>query len=87
MEADTSVAEYSDNLTQTVNYQSVYLVVKEEMGEKSKLLEHVSRRIVNRLFNEFPSINSIHIKLSKMNPPVGGKVQNVSFSLSSDRER
>jgi dihydroneopterin aldolase len=84
-ETDTSEAEHSDNLKETVNYQSVFQVIKEEMGIKSRLLEHVSRRIVDRLFNEFPTIENIQLKLSKMNPPIGGKIQNVGFSLSSER--
>jgi dihydroneopterin aldolase len=87
METQTREAEYSDDLSKTVNYQSVFLVVKEEMAIKSKLLEHVSRRIVDRLFIEFPAIDSVSIKLSKMNPPVGGKVERVSFSLRENRSQ
>jgi dihydroneopterin aldolase len=82
LETDTSEAEIADDLSKTVNYQSVYLVIKEEMAIKSRLLEHVARRIANRLLKDFPIIEKLNIKLSKMNPPVGGKVQNVSFSLS-----
>jgi dihydroneopterin aldolase len=85
LETDTHEAEYTDNLKKTVNYQSVFHIVKEEMGVKSKLLEHVSRRIVNRLFKDFPAIDKIRIKLSKMNPPVGGKVDSVSISLIENR--
>lgn len=86
LETATLAAEYSDNLNDTVNYQSVYLKVKEEMSENSKLLEHVARRIVNRLFRDFTSVDGIFIKVSKLNPPVGGKVGSVSVSFSETRE-
>jgi dihydroneopterin aldolase len=86
LETDTREAEQTDDLKKTVNYQSVFLVVKEEMAIKAKLLEHVSRRIIDRLFMEFPAIQSISVRLSKMNPPVGGKVTSVSFSLSEKRK-
>jgi dihydroneopterin aldolase len=78
-------AEYSDDLKKTVNYQSVFIAVREEMAIKSKLLEHVARRIVNRVFRDFPSVQAVGIKLSKMNPPVGGKVGSVSVSFSETR--
>ena len=81
METETSEAEKTDNLSQTVNYQAVYGLVAEEMRIKSKLLENVARRILSRLQQEFPDITSARIKVSKMNPPVGGKVERVSVEL------
>jgi len=81
METDTHEAEISDVLSKTVNYQAVYGFVAEEMATKSKLLENVARRILDRLTKEFPQISSARIKISKMNPPVGGKVTRVSVEL------
>ncbi len=79
--ADTSEAETTDNLTKTINYQSVYLLVKKQMQEKSKLLEHISRRILDSIKLEYPSIQDATIKVSKLNPPLGGKMDNVSLTL------
>ena len=81
IETDTSAAELSDHLHDTVNYQAVYSIVKKEMAIKSKLLEHVARRILDHLALKFPQITSSRIKISKMNPPVGGKVEKVSIQL------
>ena len=81
MDTDTREAEASDTLSKTVNYQLVYGLVAEEMKVKSKLLEHVARRILDRLSSEFPQITALRIKISKMNPPVGGKVERVSVEL------
>ena len=86
LETDAHGAEHSDDLSKTVNYQAVYMAVKAEMAIKSKLLEHVARRIVDRLFVDFPTISEISVKVSKMNPPVGGKVENVSVSFSEKRK-
>lgn len=82
-EANTGDAEISDNLHKTVDYQSVYRLVAEEMQVKSRLLEHVARRILDRVSKEFPVISSSRIKISKLNPPVGGKVDKVSVELNS----
>lgn len=78
LETDTQVAEQTDDLTKTVNYQEIYLLVKAEMAENSKLLEHVARRILDRIEKEYPTVTGSRIRISKLNPPVGGKVDRVS---------
>jgi len=85
METDTQKAEVTDNLAKTVNYQAVYRLVAKEMTVKSNLLENVARRILNRLALEYPQITAFRIKISKMNPPVGGKVEKVSVELNSHK--
>jgi dihydroneopterin aldolase len=85
-ETDTSRAQHSDQLTDTVNYQVVYTLVKNEMAKKSKLLEHVAQRILNAIFNEFEGISEASVKVSKLNPPMGGKIQKVSVTLSRKRD-
>ncbi|MDT8392834.1 MAG: dihydroneopterin aldolase [Bacteroidales bacterium] len=83
LETDTKQAEISDDLMDTVNYQEVYLLVKKEMEVRSKLLEHVGRRILRAVMDRFPEIESAKIKISKMNPPLGGKMSSVSLSLQT----
>ena len=80
--SNTENAELSDDLSKTVNYQAVYGIVKAEMEIKSKLLEHVAKRILDSIYKNFPLIESMKITISKLNPPVGGKVDRVSFTLN-----
>jgi dihydroneopterin aldolase len=80
-ETITLEAEKTDDLSTTVNYQSVYELVAEEMKIRSKLLEHVARRILNRVCDQFPQILEAQVKLCKLNPPVGGKVEKVCILL------
>ena len=82
IESNTIEAEKTDDLSKTINYQSAYLIVKNEMKIKSKLLEHVGRRILSSLKQEFKGIETATVKISKMNPPLGGKIKNVSLTLS-----
>lgn len=86
METDTREAEETDTLAKTVNYQAVYGLVANEMAVKSHLLENVARRILDHLVREFPQIKASRIKISKMNPPVGGKVERVSIELNSHND-
>ncbi len=83
IETNTTEAEHSDRLSQTINYQEVFLLVKEQMAVKSKLLEHVGRRILDALKEKFPEVISAKVKVSKMNPPLGGKIGSVSLFLTS----
>ncbi len=81
LKVDTTKAEQTDNLQDTVNYQSVFQMVKLEMETKSKLLEHVGRRIINRIKKEFPQVEHVRLKIRKLNPPLGGKMDFVSVEL------
>ena len=72
----------SDNLKDALNYQLAYEVVKQEMQKKSHLLEHIAGRILNALYAEIEGIKKATVKVSKMNPPVGGKIHSVSVVVS-----
>jgi 7,8-dihydroneopterin aldolase/epimerase/oxygenase len=80
MDFDTTEAENSDDLSKTIDYQSVYAIVKAEFDKKSKLIEHVAGRIAVAVKSRYPLIGKIKIKVAKLNPPVGGKVHSVSIT-------
>jgi dihydroneopterin aldolase len=69
----------SDNLNDTLNYQQVYDVVKDEMQKTSKLLEAVAQRIVTRLKTIHPKVTHVRVQLSKKNPPLGGQIDAVTL--------
>jgi 7,8-dihydroneopterin aldolase/epimerase/oxygenase len=81
LDVDTREPEKSDHLKQTVNYQLVYQVVKQEMEIKSHLLEHVGRRILDAVHEKFPTVSDAEVKISKLNPALGGKMGCVSVTL------
>ena len=81
MDVDTSKAELSDELEDTVDYSAVYQVVKEQMMIPSKLLENVGRRILNTIKERFPEVKDAQLKVRKMNPPLGGKMAFVALEL------
>ncbi|MBN1184126.1 MAG: dihydroneopterin aldolase [Bacteroidales bacterium] len=82
IDADLSKASVTDNLNDTLNYQAAYKIVKEEMQEKSHLLEHIAQRIIDAIYSTFNGIEAVTVKVSKMNPPLGGKTEKVSVILS-----
>src|SRR5665648_112609 len=82
IDTDTSAASESDDLKDTVNYQEAYLVVKREMEIKSHLLEHIAKRILDALYSDFKGIEKITVRVSKMNPVMGGRIGRVSVEIS-----
>ncbi|MBI9055047.1 MAG: dihydroneopterin aldolase [Bacteroidales bacterium] len=82
IETDMQVPAKSDDLDDALNYQIAYNIVKEEMQIKSHLLEHIAGRILDNLYNSFNTIKKAEVKVSKMNPPMGGKMERVSVTLS-----
>jgi 7,8-dihydroneopterin aldolase/epimerase/oxygenase len=79
---DTTPAEQSDQLHDTINYQEAYQVIKKVMEVNSHLIEHVARRILDGIRNSFPGLASVKVTVSKIGPPVGGKVKQVSCVLT-----
>ncbi|MDD5570851.1 MAG: dihydroneopterin aldolase [Bacteroidales bacterium] len=84
IETDLSEAAETDDLNKTINYQEVYNIVKNEMEVKSRLLENVAGRIIKKINSNFTSIKKVEIKISKINPQLGGKTDNVSVQMSSE---
>ncbi len=82
IEADCTSAAISDNLDDALNYQGVYEIIKKEMHIKSHLLEHVCNRIIHALKKEFPAMEKVTVKVSKLNPPMGGQIEKVSVTLT-----
>lgn len=78
-------AMQTDNVENTVSYADVYESLKQEMSVPSKLLEHVSGRIMNRLFTDFPQIEEIKMKLMKRNPPMGADIEAAGVEIKSTR--
>jgi 7,8-dihydroneopterin aldolase/epimerase/oxygenase len=82
IETDMSKPMESDNLKDAVNYQRAYELVKMQMEQKSHLLEHIAGRILDAVFSEMEGITKATVKVSKMNPPMGGKINSVSVVMS-----
>ena len=75
----------NDELGQTVDYGVVTDVVVGEMRCRSKLIESVCERIVNRVFKLSANIDWVKVKVCKINPPIDGDVQNVSVVIKKER--
>ena len=85
VKADLKKSAKTDELIDTVDYVHLNHIVKEEMAIRSKLLEEVAQRILDRFFKELRMIRRAKISVSKINPPMGGNVEEVVIILTKKR--
>ena len=83
VDADLTVASSSDDLKDTPDYVVLHQIVVKEMKIPSRLLEHVAQRIINRVKSSVAGLDHIRVRVSKINPPIGGDLQSVSVLLEA----
>jgi dihydroneopterin aldolase len=85
VKANVKKSSKTDDLMDTVDYVHLNYIVKEEMAIRSKLLEELVQRILNRIFKELPMVKKARISVAKLNPPIGGNVEEVAVILTKKR--
>lgn len=83
VDTDFSHAEETDELRDTVDYCVIFDEVKAQMAIRSKLIEHVARRIGTKLRAHYPNVNSFMVRVTKINPPMNGPVDTVSVEITA----
>lgn len=81
VETDMHQPAYSDLLVDAVDYVQLNAIVKEEMLIRSRLLEHIAQRIIDRILKQFPMVKNVEVKVAKQNPPIGGDVKEVCVCI------
>lgn len=72
----------TDSLADTINYEEVYIIVRDVMSTPSQLIEHVAQRIIDAVKSRYPQITHLDLTLYKYNPPLGGPVERVGIHLA-----
>lgn len=80
-------AMQSDEVADTLNYAEVFKVVGEAVRRPAKLLEAAAGDLVRKLQTRFPEIESIDLKLVKLNPPMGADCNGAGVELHFGREQ
>ncbi len=82
MLTDFSEAAETDDLLKTIDYCAIYEICKTEMAIRSKLIEQVGQRIFEHIKKDFPQVTKLHVKLTKLVPPINGNVERVSIEIA-----
>ena len=80
-DVDLTEAVRTDDVADTVNYAELYALVEREMAVPSRLLEHVAGRIGQCAMEEFPSITTLTVRVTKLNPPMGADCKGAGVEL------
>jgi len=88
-EVDISIACKSPKKTitsinQTVDYVDVFKIVQEEFAERKFLLETCAMKIAEKVQLKFPEIQTIHISIRKLNPPITNFSGSVGITYSKE---
>jgi len=67
---DVGHAAETDDVRDTLDYSVISEIVGEEMAKPSQLVENAAARVGERLFERFPRIDALDIKVTKHNPPM-----------------
>jgi dihydroneopterin aldolase len=76
--------QHIDSISETVNYQGLYNIVKDVMAIPQRLLEQVVYDMNNAIKEKYPEIQKSVISLRKMNPPMGASVRNSVVSIEKN---
>jgi len=66
------IDEVIHHIEDTVNYTTIYNIIKKRMSIPTPLLETIVMEIGNEIHHEFPHLKSVSISLQKMHPPIEG---------------
>lgn len=70
-----------DSVEKAVNYLTVYEMIHRQMAVTQRTIERVAMNIIDALHAEFPQIRHVKCTVSKLAPPLGGKLDRVSVIL------
>ncbi len=60
------------SIEDTIDYTSLYDIIKTNMSRPEKLLETVVMNISNEIAEKYPLIKSVNVSLKKLHPPIEG---------------
>ena len=79
--AELGDAAAQDDVNKTVNYLTVYEVVRMQMRITQHTIERVATNIIEAVYATFPQVRHVKCTVSKLAPPLGGKLEKVSVVL------
>jgi dihydroneopterin aldolase len=76
--------EVVEDISDTINYATLFELVKYQMLQPADLLETVVMNIANAIHTSFPAIKRIEITIAKLHPPIATFTGSVAVKFSRD---
>ncbi len=68
-------------LEQTIDYEIILNIVKEEFATAKPLLEELVYTIEQNVLIQYPSMKYFYLSIQKLNPPLGTEVESSEVSI------
>lgn len=83
---DFTEASKTDDLSKTVNYESIYKHINEVIYRKKYyLIETIATIIADSLLGTYPILDKVDIRVRKNNVPIGGIIDHVEAQVVKSR--
>ncbi|MBO6523342.1 MAG: dihydroneopterin aldolase [Balneolaceae bacterium] len=75
-----------DDISKTIDYSKAQEIIASVIyGESKKLIETLTFLIGQKLYSFFPDVESLEVKVRKMNPPMPGETEYSEVTMSWPR--
>ena len=82
LEVDLATAGKTDRLTDTIDYRTVYEVIREMVeGRAFSLLEGLAADLAEKILEMFP-VYRVTLKVRKINPPIPGQIKFIEVEIT-----
>lgn len=82
VESEIGDAAQRDDISSTVSYLDLFALVRSQMEIPSDIIENVAHRIIESVYAAFPNVIKVTATVAKLAPPLGGKIEKVSATLT-----
>lgn len=72
------------SLEETINYVSVYEIIKQRMSQTTPLLETLAQELTQKIYDFDNRIKTISVSVEKKNPPISNMEGSVSVTYKKD---
>lgn len=82
LQTPLELSSLDDELSNTINYESVYQLCKKEMNKPVRLIETVAKSIHDQMM-QLERVSYCKVSIRKMNPLLGGLVDHALVEIES----
>ncbi len=76
----------TESLHNTIDYTHLYQICEHFFKMGAMLIETVGQNILDEIKQNYPFVDTICIKINKLNPPVKAEIQNSFIELTYQKE-
>ncbi len=80
---DAAKVEKTDDLNHTLDYVRIIEIVKEQMGIRSNMIEHVAKRILDAILG-LSTAQKVKVEVEKIQPPIEATFNKISVTTEGE---